>query len=133
MKAQFVNENLNKDKNLDDAIDKVFSILSALTKTYERYIGGADGPDIIIFKETVKKSQKGFLLSVAEKISKINFLKDKSEIKNKILKFLMDYTILEEPYIGGGRSQDMVVFKGSEDKNKNEFLTKISEKIIKIT
>ena len=47
----------------------------------------------------------------------------------QILQILLDFTEKEERYIGGGDGPNIIYFKGSEDKNPKEFLSKISDRI----
>ena len=62
------------------------------------------------------------------KIKKYNEHTDKTA---DVLRLLLDFTETEERYIGGDDGPKIIFFKGSENKPKREFLTKIAERIVK--
>lgn len=53
-----------------------------------------------------------------------------TEMKEMVLQILLDFTETEERYIGGGNGSKILYFKGSEDKNPKEFLSKIADRMI---
>ena len=53
-------------------------------------------------------------------------------MKDKILKYLLENTYVEGRYIGGGDELQIIVFKWSDDKDKEVFLTQIAEDIERI-
>jgi len=64
------------------------------------------------------------------KAKSMNEMLDSTDVINKrniILKILLDYTRIESIYVGGGPEPEIIVFKGSEDKNKKLYLSKIAE------
>ena len=50
-------------------------------------------------------------------------------MKETILKVLLENTELEERYTGGGYEPKLIVFKNSEDQDKEQYLRKIAAKI----
>jgi hypothetical protein len=54
-------------------------------------------------------------------------------MKNKILKYLLENTDVEERYVGGGDGPQVIVFTCSDDVDKEVFLTQISEDIERLT
>lgn len=50
-------------------------------------------------------------------------------MKEKILKILLENTDTEGRYIGGGEEPSIIVFKNSEDCDKEKFLSQIAEEI----
>lgn len=50
-------------------------------------------------------------------------------MKEKILKYLLENTDVEGRYIGGGDEPQIIVFKWSEDTDKEVFLSQVAEDI----
>jgi hypothetical protein len=50
-------------------------------------------------------------------------------MKDKILKYLLENTDVEGRYIGGGDEPQIIVFKWSDDTDKEVFLSQIAEDI----
>ncbi len=51
-------------------------------------------------------------------------------MKEAILKILLENTKTEGRYIGGGEEPVIIVFKDSEDRNKEEYLSQIADEIV---
>ena len=60
----------------------------------------------------------------------INSDKNLAEMKEMVLQILLDFTETEERYIGGANGPEILYFKGSENKNSKEFLSKIADRMI---